>query len=93
MNAVMREVRLLDRKPGEPAKETKIVEGIRIDKNIPIPEKKIYPARIDAALAALEVGESFEHTKRTKSRPEKHAGKKFTQRKLGPDRYRIWRVK
>lgn len=90
MNAPMRTVRLMDRRPGEPKDEVKEVMGIRIDRDIPLPPRLI--GKIDAALMALEIGESFEHTKRIGTR-KKLAGKKFTIRRQPNGKYRVWRTK
>ena len=82
----IRTVRRLDE-----TSETKEVYGIRIDKGVPIPSRQP-TGRVDAALLALEVGESFVHTARVGTRL-KVRDKRFTQRRLPDGRYRIWRTK
>ena len=86
MTLAVRTVRRLDERS-----ETREVRGIRIDKDIPIPPKAQLVGKLDAVLSALEVGESFEHTARIGSR-RKLPGRKFTQRQLGPKKWRIWRI-
>lgn len=85
----VRTIRRLDERS-----ESREVNGIRIDKGIPIPPSKDRVGRIQAVLEALEVGESFEHTARFYRRKNpKTAGRSYTQRQLGPKKWRIWRTK
>lgn len=97
MSAV-RTVRLLDRRPGEPADETKEVAGIVIERHVPlaaIPHRP--PAPIIQALRALEVGESFVWASQAKDQrlrvQSTHPGRGFASRKLPDGRFRIWRTK
>jgi hypothetical protein len=83
----VRTIRRLDERS-----ETREVRGVRIDKDIPIPPKAQAVGKLDAVLEALEVGESFEHTSRVSSRKAKAPGKKFTQRQIGPKKWRVWRI-
>lgn len=89
MSAVLRDVRLLDREPGK-AYESRQVGGIKIEKGIPIPDRVI--GKIDAALMALDIGESFEHTARIGTR-KKLGAKKFMMRRQPNGKYRVWRIK
>lgn len=88
MNAPVRTVHLLDRAPGKPL-ETREVAGIKIDKGIPLPPRLV--GKIDAALMAMEVGESFEHTARIGTR-KRLKGKKFTVRSQPNGKFRVWRL-
>lgn len=54
-----RQVRHLDREPGQPAEVATVVAGFRIEKGIPIPSSRNLRDNIAAAMAALEVGDSF----------------------------------
>lgn len=80
----VRTIRRLDERS-----ETREVRGVRIDKDIPLPPRLV--GKIDSVLSSLEVGESFEHTARIGSR-SKVRGRKFTQRQVGPKKWRIWRI-
>lgn len=93
MSAVMREVRLLDRRPGEPVNEAKIVEGVRIETGVPIPTRHQPMGRLRAIMLALEVGESFVWPSRARIDSRIDRGRQFHSRKLPDGRYRVWRVK
>ena len=90
MSTNLRTVRLLDREPGK-ATETRVVSGTTVERGIPLPPPS---ACLGDVMAALEVGESFVHSFLLRPHQYKRlAGKQFTQRKIGPRQYRIWRTK
>lgn len=84
----LRTVSLLDREPGK-AYESREVAGVKLEKGIPLPPR--VTGKIDAALMALEIGESFEHTARMGTRKKLHP-KKFVMRKQPNGKYRVWRT-
>lgn len=85
MSAVLRTVRKLDGLP-----EVKEVCGVVIERGVPLPRRSPL-GRLDAILAALEVGESFVHPNRAYIRT-KQGSKVFTARKIHGGKYRIWRM-
>lgn len=88
MTAALRTVRLLDREPGK-ATESRVVRGVTVETGVPMPSRQI--GKIDSVLAAMHVGESFEHTARVCSR-KPLPGRKFTQRLQPNGKWRIWRT-
>lgn len=97
MTSTLRTVRLLDRKPGEPGREEKIVAGITIETNVPLPDPRGHFSPVLEALLALQVNESF-HTMRhprssLHSKRVKKTGRTFTARDLGAGKgWRVWRL-
>lgn len=91
VTAALRTVRLLSAEPGQP-KETRTVKGVVIEKGVPLP---VPNHCIGEIIAALEVGESFTHPFKLRPTAYKRqlAGKEFTQRRIGPKLFRIWRVR
>lgn len=84
----VRTIRRLDERS-----ETKEICGFKVEKDIPIPERLQNFGKLEKVLDSLEVGESFEHTSRITMRYKKiGAGKRFTQRQIGPKKHRIWRT-
>ena len=79
------------------------MSDIKIEKNIPLPRKYTGEGRpkspIRVALEAMEVGDSFEGTEANRkyvgaiSCTYRLKGRKFTSRKTGDDKFRIWRIK
>lgn len=93
MTAAVRTIRRLDERS-----EQKVVRGILIEKNVPLPVKNA-TRRTPAveAMLTLEVGESFMHKglSPTKAKEVKRSGRKFTTACVhkATKTYRTWRVK
>jgi hypothetical protein len=86
----VRNVRLLSREPGEPS-ETRMVEGVVIEKGIP---HKSFHNGLLRVIAALEVGESFVWPSQPSFARRKLKPRLFATKQVpGSTRYRIWRVK
>jgi hypothetical protein len=70
--------------------------GIRIEKQVPLPEKKGGPyGQLAAALRQMEIGDSFECTESQRSAASQTAhrhGIKVITRKSGQGLCRVWRV-
>lgn len=90
----IRTVRLLDRRPGEPANEVKEIHGVEIEAGIPLPEKRHTPGRLRQIMFALQVGESFVWPNRAKIDSRVDAGgREYVTRILPDGKFRIWRTK
>ena len=103
MAEVLRTVRLLDRRPGEPTNEVREVAGYILEKNVPLPRHAAgrFSPLLDAILA-LEPGESLvdrtqakEQRYKARKRHGKHVSFCVDKIKEGEHRgkYRIWRLK
>lgn len=84
----IRTVRLL-RDPGE-ATETRVVEGVVIEKGIPVPPP--FHNGLLRVVASLEVGESFVWPKEPSFHRKGFAPRKFSTKRIGPKQFRVWRI-
>ena len=83
VTAQLHTVRLLDREL-----DVKVVEGVQIERGVPCPGRR----NLKAILGALSVGESFVHTGNGTWTRRLFTDRKFTAKRIGLKRYRIWRV-
>ena len=84
---------LLDTRPGEPGREYMSIRGVRVEKGVPVP-KTHQQGKWKTVLDALDVGDSFVHSKRVKlDGKAKIPGKEFTSRRLSDGKFRMWRTK
>lgn len=97
----VREIRALDRRPGEPGYEVRIVAGVAIEKGVPLPKGPGCGPQWLEALLALEVGESFVSMSKSCiwSKRAKQTNRLFACQTLSDEdatklrgKYRIWRV-
>jgi hypothetical protein len=91
-----RAVRLLDRRPGQPADDARTVAGYVIERGVPIPRAKQDRSALREAIEALAVGESLvckdiPHDLLKRAR-ERHPGCTWTQRKIKTGGWRVWRT-
>ena len=83
VTAQLRTVRLLDREL-----DVKVVDGVQIERGVPCPGRR----NLKAILGALSVGESFVHTGSGTWTRRLFIDRKFTAKRIGLKRYRIWRI-
>jgi hypothetical protein len=92
-----RTVRLLDRRPGQPADDARTVAGYVIEKGVPLPKARDHTARQKEALLALAVGDSIVFPDQAKDARaalrKSHPEREFTRRRVkGSTGQRIWRI-
>ena len=78
-----RVVRLLDREL-----DVKVVDGVQIERGVPCPGRR----NLKAILASLSIGESFVHGGSGTWTRRLFMDRKFTAKRIGLKKYRIWRV-
>jgi hypothetical protein len=81
------------------AKRAKTSGSSSIEKNIPIPPRKFGRGSARHEFAELQVGDSFViktpndwAVSNSMSYYQRKLGYKYTQRREGPDSYRVWRI-
>lgn len=85
------------RAPDDPIDVTqRVVAGIQIEKDVPMPTPRGHQTPAIQALLALKVGESFSYSANVKSavhsKTVRATGRKFTVRQLDSKTSRVWRV-